>query len=210
VKRKPAEIAAVALLALAGGCCLCVLLAWAALDALGWVASAPFRLFQRREPAELTLRRALEEELDAAFSLGEECTILEAGGSTVRSAPDSGDSFSTDLPREEVFRVVIDAIRGKVFRVRSGSLTFDDGTPVRASLLPGDRVSIAFSEEDVTDISVVAQALEGVVTGNTFTGRFHYSEDLSSVVAGQGVEEATSLDASLTCPLQWTETELVR
>jgi hypothetical protein len=206
-KRKPAEIAAIALVAFACVCCACVLLAWTALDALGWVVTAPFRLFQGREPAELTLRRAIEEDLDVAFSLSEECTIYEAGGSTVRSSPDSGDSFSADVPLEEVARVVIDATRGKVFRLRSGNITFDDGIPVRTSLLPGGQVSIAFSKEETTDISIVAQALEGVVAGNTFTGNYHYSEDISSVVAGQGVEEATNMDASLTCPVQWIEAQ---
>ena len=209
MKRKPSEIAAIAGLALAALCCVCILLAWTALDALGWVVSAPFRLFQGRQPAERTLRRVLTERESAAFTFGENCDYTYAQGSALRSSPEPGleNGFASDLSRGDVIRLVSESMAGEVFTVKDGSIQLLSGTPVRSSLLAGDEVSIGFDEQSSTDVSTTSRSLDGVVEGNRFTGTFHFSENISEVVNGQGYEEATRLDAGLTCPLLWIETE---
>jgi hypothetical protein len=208
MKRKPADGLAIGLVAIAALCCVCIVLAWTALDAVGWVVSAPFRFFQRREPAERTLRGILEDGGEAAFALGEDCEFTYAQGTAIRAGGSGeGDEFSTELSRPEVIAAVAAALQEELFQVRDGGVALGSGAPVRTSFLTGEAVSLGFDEESASDISVVSRSLEAVAEGNTLTGAYHASESISTVVDGQGIEESITLDADFTCPIRWIASE---
>jgi hypothetical protein len=209
MKRKPSEWAAIAALVLGVACCGCIVLAWTAADAFGWAVTAPLRWFQRQEPGELTLRRVLEEEQEATFTLDAGCAFTYAQGSAIDSnaEPASGDGFARELTREEVVAALSAALQETIFIAREGDLSLGSGIPVRSAVLPGDQVSIGFDEQETTETTIITRSLDGSVTGNTFTGTVNVSESTSAVIGGEGREESISLNGELTCPLRWLSTE---
>jgi hypothetical protein len=209
MKRKPSEWAAIAALILAVSCCACIFMAWIAFDALGWVVTSPLRWFQGRQPAELTLRRVLEEEQEAIFTIGEDCAYTFAQGTRISSGhdPDSAEEFARELTRDEVVAALSSYLGDTVFTARGGELMLSSGTPVRSAILAGDQVSIGFDEQQTTESAIITHSLDGSVSGNIFTGTLHATESTSAVTGGQGQEESISLNAEITCPLRWLSNE---
>jgi hypothetical protein len=209
MKRTPSEWAAIAALALAVICCCGTILAWTAVDALGWAVTAPLRWFQGRGPEELTLRRVLEREQEAIFTLGEGCAFTFVQGTVIGSQldPATENGFARDLSRDEVVAALRASLQEIVFIARDGELALNSGTPIRSSLLPDDQVSIGFDEQQATETTLRTRSLDGSVSGNTFTGTFHVSESTSTVIGGEGREESISLNGEMTCPLRWLSSE---
>jgi hypothetical protein len=208
MNRKPSEWAAIAALVLGAACCGCILLAWTAADALGWAVTAPLRWFQGREPGELTLRAVLEEEQEGTFMLDAGCAFTSVQGTSIGSSDDpTTDGFARELTREEVVAALGAALQETVFIARDGELALGSGTSVRTALLPDDRVSIGFDEQETTETTIETRSLDGSVTGNIFTGTLHLSESSSAVIGGEGQEESISLNGELTCPLRWLSNE---
>ena len=199
MKRKPSEWAAI----------VALVLAWTAFDAFGWAVTSPLRWFLSREPAELTLRRVLEEEQEAIFTLGEGCAFTYAQGTAIGSNidPTTGNGLARELAREEVIAALGASLQETVFTARDGELALGSSTPVRSALLPGDEVSIGFDVQEATETTITTRSLDGSVSGNTFTGTLHATESTSAVVGGEGREESISLNAEVTCPLHWLSSE---
>jgi hypothetical protein len=155
--------------------------------AVDWVA----RLFRQR-PEEMTLDWVLRNDAEANFQIGPDCEYSDVQGSAVSSGLEAGggSGFARDLSREEVTALAAATLQGVTLQTRDGSLALASSTPVEASLLSEEQVSISFTDTSYSGTGPATRSLNGVVTGNQFQGRFSLDGVVSTVVNGQGVEEA--------------------
>lgn len=154
----------------------------------------------------MTLAWALQNRVDGALKIGPDCDYTYAQGSAVGSGLESGETgFARDLSSEEVTALVFNYLQDLRLEVRAGGLSLPSGGQASSTQLEDERVSINLSETVQSSAGPNTRSLDGVVTGSRFQGSFSYDGSHSSVLNGQGVEEALSAAADLSCPVIWIE-----
>lgn len=185
--------------------CVCTVLAMEAFSAIGELAASPFKWLSRQDSGELTLRRVLEDDRQAAFTLGGECEFPYAQGTIFDNRPgaDQEGGFVSEITRQEVTGLVGEALRGDIFIVAGGEVRLESGTEVQASLIGTDSVYLIYNEETNTEASSVSRQVEGVLAGNTLSGSFYLVQNNSAVADGRAEQQSITLLVDFVCPVRW-------
>lgn len=199
---------AVPCLVLVGILCACGVIGLTLAGGIGELIADPFGWLREDEPGGVSLAEVLDSGADGAFVLREPCSFYSADGSVVKSDPilGNGSGFAQQLGRTEVVSSVLEAVRQDTYLVEGGRIRLETGTRVNASQLDHGRVSLGFTEEEVTDTGTVTRDLQGVVEADRFRGKYYFYRSQSAVNQGQGYEEETTITADFTCGLEWVET----
>jgi hypothetical protein len=201
----PRDIAVLASVFVLVVCCVCGGLALATLEDVGQFITAPFRwfgeLFGSSDPG---LDSALNSRSPSTFRVGSGCSFSYTDGSLVDSRR-AGDAFASSLSRQEVIEYVLDFLNQEDFVVRDGAITLRSGEPVTISRYGPGHYYLSLLDEQRAGDAIETTRVEGVVQENIWTGSYYTSQTLSTVVDGQGIEQALTIQAEFACPLQWIE-----
>jgi hypothetical protein len=183
-------------------CCICVGLVLTVFQDLTWILTAPLRwLSSLFASGDASLPAALRSGSDSIFLLGA-CTFPHTGGSQVSSR---GETRASDLTSEQVIDHFYAYFEEEYFQVSRGEITTHSGIPVQVSELTPDSFYLSLIDEERTSTSTSSTSVEGVVHDNVWTGSYYASYSQSTVISGQGIEEALTITADFSCPLVWQE-----
>jgi hypothetical protein len=182
--------------------CICAGLVLTVFQDIGLLLTAPLRwLTGLFASGDASLPAALRSGSDSIFLIGA-CTFPHASGSQVSSR---GETRAADLTPEQVIDHFYAYFEDEYFQVSRGGITTHSGVPVQVSELTPDSFYLSLIDEERTNSSISSTNVEGVVRENVWTGSYYSSFSQSTVISGQGIEEALTITADFSCPLAWQE-----
>ncbi|NLG72162.1 MAG: hypothetical protein GX495_09005 [Chloroflexi bacterium] len=200
-RSEPRMLLAVPCLILVLSACLCLALGLGAAETAGEVLSAPLRwLFPAPQN---DLYALVWQGGSGSFQAGPPCEVSSPEGTAIASQPGPNGEFAFEIPASEVSAHALEAVQSDVYTLQESRLSLSSGTPAAASLVEEEGVFIAFQEEEVDSRQITRRAVEGTVRDNVFQGRYIFEQSISSVEAGQAVEETISMSAEFSCALNW-------
>jgi hypothetical protein len=211
MKREPLTARDIAILAsviVIATCCICGGLALTAIEDVGRILTAHFRWFsQALGVVEPDLYHALVYNFEGEFTVKEGCTFNYVSGSIVTSQglPGQERAFAGELQPQQVIVHVQDFLNRETFVVSQGKVSLTSGVAVATSVLDQEQVYLSLVKEETAGEITGTASLEGLVQGGVFLAQYTGFYTLSTVVEGQGVQEAVSVIAGLSCPVNWTE-----
>lgn len=200
-------LVAIPIIVLLGAACICASLALSAAGGLARVLQIPLGWFSGDPATEMSLAAVLEERETASFRLGEECSFLTIDGSIVRSEPDAGSGgFAQQMPRADAVAEVLASVRGDLYLIREGEIELESGQAVSSQVLGDDQVHISFTDDETTGEGHATRSVDGLVQADELRASYYSYSSTSAVIEGQGYEEAVTILADFTCPLEWVTT----